>query len=94
MVMFDYYNPPIAEVPTDDYGLRYPKYSELPPISDELKKLIAQQREIYDATFDEKDPGRSGFASDLEEQEFTKIQVTIVERLRQELPNDFDISLR
>lgn len=61
------------------------------PISDSLKSRIARWEEAYDSTLDRDDPTSSGFRSSEDENSFDHEGQLILQQLKQELGNSYDV---
>lgn len=88
--VFDYYTYPIWEELDD--GLDNLEPDEL-PISQELKQSIYALDDKYQETYDASYPPNSGFKTEEEKRFFIEERLTLFNRLKAELPNNFKITL-
>jgi len=64
------------------------------PLSQELKRLLADWALAFDQTLNQDYPPDSGFKSDAEETEFKQQAAQLAERLREELGSEFEVTVR
>ena len=57
------------------------------PLSDDLKKGLADWEAAYDATLNRSDPASSGFESEAAARKFSETGWALFDQLREELPN-------
>lgn len=87
-LMADYYCFPLWEASPGEVGNISP---DSLPISNNLKKRLADWAAAYDKTLDEEYPPNSGFKSEKEELEFNKEAVSIADELRRELGGVYSV---